>query len=306
MKSGKPSRSISILAAALLLVTACGAAAPPPPLDADIVSVGVKLYPGLSPVNSHLPVGFEAQARSKILKHAGVRESAPTPVWTSNWETALSNGKVHMVMGMISDSDLRAVKFRLARSYLRTDIGLLTLADAEPVHKVPDLVGKTICTVEGTTADETMKVLQNSTGLHLTSVSTPETCVEKVRNKEAYAYSTDRIILMGFTTQSENVSRETGKSLFRVPDLPLGRQQHISIALHKDHGEACRRLVSAIDTYVRSNDWLADLRGQLIDEYLRLAPGNPHLTDEQIREKFEPKTINADRCADGNALAAPA
>ncbi|TDE40589.1 transporter substrate-binding domain-containing protein [Nonomuraea mesophila] len=306
MKSGKPARSAGILAAAFVLVTACGSAAPPPPLDADIVSVGVKLYPGLSPENSHLPVGFEAQARSKILKHAGVRKSAPTRVWANNWETTLSNGKVHLVMGMISDSDLRAGRFRLARSYLRTDIGLLTLADAEPVHRVADLAGKTICTVEGTTADETMKVLQSSARLHLTSVSTPETCVEKVRKKEAFAYSTDRIILMGFTTQSENVDEETGKSRFRVPDLPLGRQQHISIALRKDHGEACRRLVSAIDTYVRSNDWLTDLRSQLIDEYLRLAPGNPHMTDEQIREKFEPKVIDTDRCADGDALTAPA
>ncbi|TLF72163.1 transporter substrate-binding domain-containing protein [Nonomuraea sp. KC401] len=301
MKSGKPSRSVGILTAALLLVTACGSAAPPPPLDADIVSVGVKLYPGLSPVNSHLPVGFEAQARNKILKHAGVQESAPTPVWTSNWETALSNRKVHMVMGMISDNDLRAAKFRLARSYLRTDIALLTLADAEPVHRVQDLAGKDICTVEGSTADETMKVLQNSAGLRLTSVSTPENCIERVRNGDSFAYSTDRIILMGFTTQDENVSKETGKSFFRVPDLSMGRQQHISIALHKDHGEACRRLVSAIDTYVRSNDWLADLRGQLIDEYLRLAPGNPHMTDDIVRKKFEPDTINADRCADGDS-----
>ncbi|MEO3890340.1 transporter substrate-binding domain-containing protein [Nonomuraea sp. B5E05] len=300
MKPGKPSWSVGNLAAALLLVTACGAAAPPPPLDADIVSVGVKLYPGLSPVDSHLPVGFEAQARSKILKHAGVQESAPTRVWTSNWETALSDRKVHMVMGMISDNDLRAARFRLARSYLRTDLALLTLADAEPVNKVEDLAGKTICTVEETTADETMKVELRSVDVDLISLTSPEECVEMVKQGNAFAYSTDRIILMGFTTQSENVSEKTKKSLFRVPDLSFGRQQHISIALHKDHEEACRRLVSAIDAYVRSNDWLADLRGQLIDEYLRLAPDSPHMTNEDIRQKFGPNTINADRCADGD------
>ncbi|TDD21704.1 substrate-binding periplasmic protein [Nonomuraea diastatica] len=298
MKSGKRSRSAGALAAALLLVTACGSSSAklPSPLDLDIVTVGVKEYPGLFQNEGPDPVGFEESARNKIMENAGVKQSTPTWTRTNNWQSQLADNKVHMVMGMISDTDTRADDFRLARSYLRTDIGLLTLANAKQVRNVKELAGETICTVERTSADETIKMIKQAVPLVPTTALTPEACIEKVKQGEAFAYSTDRIILMGYTIDDNNVIR--GKSVLQVLDLPLGREQHISIALRKEHEEACRQLVKAIDTYVKSNHWLADLRAHLINEYERLAPGNPRMTDKQIRDKFQPSVIDAERCTD--------
>jgi hypothetical protein len=83
-----------------------------------------------------------------------------------------------------------------------------------------------------------------------------------------------------------------------VLNLSLGKEQHISIVLRKEHSHACRHLAGAIDKYVNSNAWLDDLRYQLVDEYSRRAPGDPDMTDQQIRERFQPSVLNTDRCVD--------
>jgi glutamate transport system substrate-binding protein len=300
MKSGKHSRHAGILTAALLLVVACGSSSSklPTPLGESIVTVGIKAYPGISENNVGIMVGFEAFARKNILDNAGVEKFAPTPVGTNNWESKLAGRDVHLVMGMISDSDTRADRFQFARSYLRTDIGLLTRADAEVVGKEADLAGRKICTVENTTADMTMINMEKSYSLIRATARTPEECIEMVRDGDAYAYSTDRIILMGFSIHPDSIDDGTKKSSYRVLDLPLGKEQHISIALHKEDGKACQLLVDAIEKYVESSDWLTDLRRHLIDEYLRRTPDGGDMTDDEIRKKFQPSVINADRCVD--------
>jgi glutamate transport system substrate-binding protein len=300
MKAGKHSRGAGILAAALLLVVACGGSPSklPAPLGESIVTVGFKAYPGISEDNVGIMVGFEAFARKSILNNAGVKKFAPTLVGTNNWDSKLAGRDVHLVMGMISDSDTRADHFQFARSYLRTDLGLLTRADAEVVGKEEDLAKKKICTVQNTAADATMMNREKIYSLVRVTVPTPEECIKMVKDGDAYAYSTDRIILMGFSIHPDSIDDGTKKSFYRVLDLPLGRDQHISIALHKEDGKACQLLVDAIKKYVESSDWLTDLRRHLIDEYFRRAPDGGDMTDDEIGKKFQPSEINADRCVD--------
>ncbi|MBF8184258.1 transporter substrate-binding domain-containing protein [Nonomuraea sp. K274] len=303
MKVGVLATALLVEAALLSALAACGGSPPKPqlpsPLNEGIVAVGVKPYPSFFEDVNGTHIGFEVSARKKILSHAGAQKSIPTQIWTNNWASLLEKEQVHLVMGMISDSDDRATHFRLARSYLRTDIGLLTLANAEELNDVSELAGKTVCTVEETSAHATIDNLQQKGySIHSVTAPSPTACIQKVKNGEAYAYSTDRLILMGFSTHNDSIDEGTQKSYYRVLNLSLGREQHISIVLNKKDSQACQRLVDAIGKYVESNDWLADLRHEVIDEYLERAPGDPDMTDQQVRDRFGPTVRDAERCTD--------
>ncbi|MGN9789143.1 nSTAND1 domain-containing NTPase [Nonomuraea sp. ZG12] len=271
----------------------------PTSLNETSVKVGVKPYPGFYEIIDGRQTGFEASARKRILNYAGVQKSTPTEIGENNWASQLTEGYIDLAMGMISDRDTRANDVRFAGSYLRTDIGLLTLANADELTSTSELSGKTICTVEETSADAEMRNLQKIYPSILSFNGTsPAECIEKVKIGHADAYSTDRLILMGFSTQQGNIDSRTGKSYFRVHDLTFGREQHISIVLNKKDSQACQILVKAISRYVNSHEWLADLRREVIDEYLRMAPGDHQMTDDEVRRRFRPAYIDDERCTD--------
>ncbi|MFC8451388.1 substrate-binding periplasmic protein [Kitasatospora sp. NPDC057223] len=290
------SRRLPLLAVAVAVSLAPAAACSsgpdrPAPFDGR-VQVGFKTaIPGMSVQNADgIFQGFEPRLVEKVLGDAGVKYSA-VPVSAISWQDALVDGNtnhngVDLVVADISVTDERRKKFDMAGPYLKTPLGALTSA-AHPaaVRRQEDLVALRICTVAQTTAralvDNEIKPKVSLDG------QSTQQCLDHLDDGSADVFVSDYLPLRGIAVNLQ----VDGRLPYAITDGKFGKVQLLAAALPKGHAEACTWLRSRLDTYMKSQEWVTELRSSF--------NFGPDVTDGNLRQDFQPVTSTSDNLCGG-------
>ncbi|MFB6893644.1 substrate-binding periplasmic protein [Kitasatospora sp. NPDC056327] len=285
VRVARPAAAVTVL---LMLVPAAACASGPDlpkPFDRKI-QVGFKTAaPGLSvQAEDGIYRGFEPSLVNAVLGSAGVKYSS-APVSATSWEDALKDGDtnrngVDLVVADVSVTDGRKSDFDLAGPYLQTPLGALTQA-AHPavVQQQEDLIPLRVCTVAETTArslvDEEVKPKVSVDG------KSPQDCLGHLDDGSADVFVSDYLVLRGMAVNLKS----NGQSPYVMTEGTFGKMQLLVAVLPKGHSEACEWLRVRLDTYMKSQAWVAGLRS-----YLGFGSD---VSDDNLRQRFQPTTSSA-------------
>ncbi|GAA1983892.1 transporter substrate-binding domain-containing protein [Catenulispora subtropica] len=260
-----PTKFISTLAALAALafgvspLVGCGSSLSRPTTpDQPRLTIGFKQdLPGLSQeVGGHFE-GFEVTMTEALLKTLNRQYTAVT-VNQADWQASLtdptSQSHVDLVIAAISDRDSsQAPGISFARSYLKTDLGALTLSTKNlKVAQEGDLRPLSVCVTTGTTAAAEMAALK-STGVVQADGS--GACLDLLKAGKVDAFVDDRIILQSLVIEHD-------KDPLLLADADFGKPQYYAIAM-KAGNPLCEPLVQALKTYIHQGDWADSLKNWL-------------------------------------------
>ena len=225
---------LSAAAAALLLLSGCasnsGPADPSPNAkptfaagstmaklaESGKITIGTKFdQPLFGLQGPDGPVGFDVEIGKLIAAKLGI--SADKIKWTetvsANREPFIQNGEVDLVIATYTINDLRKKVVSFAGPYYLAGQSILVKADNSTIRSQTDLVGKSVCSVTGSTP--AAKLAQIGAKPLLTD--TYSNCLEPLRSGAAVAVSTDNVILAGLAAQNEGEFKVVGKPFTSEP-----------------------------------------------------------------------------------------
>ncbi|MEN3584503.1 transporter substrate-binding domain-containing protein [Streptomyces sp. ZYX-F-203] len=276
----------------MALVTAlavlCGCAQPDGRfLGVEEVDVAThKDLPGMALFENYTYSGFDnalfLDLEVWLEEREGVQVTRTPDVSSAARIARLQSGDADMVIASFSITPDRMRQIDFVGPYLTTMQGFLVDADSR-IETHADLAGKRVCTWDGTTSRVALGELSEVVSVGAADAAE---CVQKLREGQADAVSTDQTLLYGFAQQ------ERGSGDLRVvPSLTVGAPQHYGIGLAKGHRGDCRRLADWVKDYVGGREWSGNLREAL-----------PLLVEEQpdwiSSHKPEDDLIDAHSCVD--------
>ncbi len=221
---------IAIAAAGALALTACGSSTPDAgdagtaPIeagefaagstmaklaDAGKITIGTKFDQPLFGLKGPGGVeGFDTEIGRIIAAELGIDESGIEWVETvsANREPFIEAGNVDIVIATYTINDKRKEVISFAGPYYMAGQSILVLADNTDINGPDDLVGKKVCSVEGSTPAQ--KLAEIGAVPELTDAYS--NCLEPLRNGNVVAVSTDNVILAGLAAQNEGEFKIAG------------------------------------------------------------------------------------------------
>ncbi|MEE1931002.1 transporter substrate-binding domain-containing protein [Streptomyces sp. TRM 70351] len=219
--------------------------------------------PGLGYSSNYDRSGLDYLLYRHLTDHLDVAFSEPADVSSQDRVVQLEGRAADLIIASFSITPDRMEKIDFVGPYLTTRQGFLVDADGSDIREKTDLRGQHICTWEGTTSQDALDDLKETTGVEPHVLDDASDCIEALREDRVDAMSTDQAILYGF-------ARHHAKDGLRVvPGLTIGAPQHYGIGLRKGHREDCRRLTEWLKGYVGSSTWIKDVEvslPKLVDE----------------------------------------
>jgi len=207
-------RRRAILAAALCALAAAGFTAALPTRAADdttleaikkrgVLHVGVKGdAPGFGTIDlvSNQPVGFEVDLARAIAKRIlGSPDKVEfTIVKSDNRIPLVQNGSIDFFLATATITPARMKTIDFSNVYYRAGQSLL-VKSGSPIHSYHDLAGKTVCSVQGSTPEQTIRRIEPKANV-VTFETYPE-CLTGLRGGRVDAVTTDNTILQGYEAQ---------------------------------------------------------------------------------------------------------
>lgn len=182
--------------------------------SAGKVKVGVKEdQPGLGYLDpvSNERTGFDIDIARWIAASLGYDEDAIEfqAIPSANREQAIINGDVDYYVGTYSITDKRKESISFAGPYFVTGQGLLVAADNSTITGKDSLTADTtVCSVTGSTSIQRIK---DETPAKTVEFDTYSQCVEKLKNNEVDAVTTDEAILIGYAAQPDSGVKVVGE-----------------------------------------------------------------------------------------------
>ena len=200
--------------AALGALAAFGSFAAPPARAADdntlaaikqrgVLHVGVRGdAPGFSSIDlaANQPVGFEVDlARAIAQRLLGSPDKIEfTIVKSDNRVPLVQNGSIDFFLATATITPDRLKRIDFSNVYYRAGQALL-VKSGSPIHSYRDLDGKTVCSVQGSTPEQTIRRLVPKANV-VTFETYPE-CLTGLRGGRVDAVTTDNTILQGYAAQ---------------------------------------------------------------------------------------------------------
>jgi glutamate transport system substrate-binding protein len=216
--------------------------------------IGVKAdQPGLGLEKDGTFQGFDVDVASYVAKRLGATKVEFKAITSGDREKWLQDGTVDLVVATYSITPVRKTKVLFAGPYYLAHQDTLVLnSEANAVHTVHDLKGKTLCSVAGSNSYDRVAVEKKIATIPV-SGSTYKDCVDKLAEGKLQAVSTDDLILAGF-------ARERGGGMHLV-NAPFSDEKY-GIGVKLGDIEGCEDINKAItDMYQQG------VAGQLLDKW---------------------------------------
>ncbi len=187
------------------------------------LNVGVKYdappFGSLDPKTNEVS-GFDIDVARAIAKHVLGDEKKVKLVQVSskNRIPLLQNGQIDMFAATATITPDRLKEIDFSNTYYRAGQSLLVKKDSD-IKEYKDLAGKNVCTVEGSTPEETIRRLVPKAKVTLFESYTE--CLSSLRNGRVDAITTDNVLLEGFRQQDPENLKLTG-GLFTFEPYGLG------------------------------------------------------------------------------------
>ena len=161
------------------------------------------------------PVGFDVEVGKLIAASLGIKADKIQFVETvsANREPFIQSGQVDLVIATYTISDKRKQVVSFAGPYYEAGQSILVKADNKSIKSEKDLVGKSVCSVTGSTP--AAKLTEIGATPLLTDIYS--NCLEPLRSGSAVAVSTDNVILAGLAAQNEGEFKVVGKPFTKEP-----------------------------------------------------------------------------------------
>ncbi|MBE1874943.1 transporter substrate-binding domain-containing protein [Myceligenerans pegani] len=187
----------------------------------------------------------------------------PTPIASSERETALIEGRVDLVIASYSITDERKELVTFAGPYAYTQQGVM-VRDGSGISTLDDLAGRTVCAARGTTSAD--QIVQFFPEAVLSEQEGFGKCTRALIDGTVDAVSTDQLLLYGFAAENSPLQEEAGGDL-TVLDEAFGHQELYGIGLPTDAAAPaqCEALTEAIDTAVIDQWWTDAFQNSLPD-----------------------------------------
>ena len=172
--------------------------------DQDSIRIGVKYdQPGIGyrEPGAPAPTGFDIEIGRIIANYLGIAEEDITWVEavSESREQLLEGGSFDIVIASYSITDDRRAEVGQVGPYLLTGQQLLVrTADQAKITSPDDLAGLRTCSVEGSTS---LDRVQDEYDAKPVGVLTYSECVNRLRDDEVDAVTTDGAILLGYAAQ---------------------------------------------------------------------------------------------------------
>ena len=128
---------------------------------------------------------------------------------SANREQAIINGDIDYYVGTYSITDKRKQQISFAGPYFVTGQGLLVAADDDKITGKDSLTAQTtVCSVTGSTP---IQRIREQTPAKVVEFDTYSQCVEKLKNGEVDAVTTDEAILLGYAAQDPDKLKIAGQ-----------------------------------------------------------------------------------------------
>jgi glutamate transport system substrate-binding protein len=209
-------RSLRTIAAVVAAVTtfgialsACGGSSSYSIVDKakndKVLNIGVKPdQPGLgmqSPSGQYS--GFDVDVARYVARKLGATKINFVPTLSANREAFLQQGKVDMVVATYSVTPERQKVVSFAGPYYIAHQDILVRASDNSISKPDDLIGKKVCSGQGSASGDRIQALYGSK-VNLIRLLGYGDCVNQLLGKQVQAVTTDNTILAGFAAQPQN------------------------------------------------------------------------------------------------------
>lgn len=167
--------------------------------------------------SSGTPQGFDVEVARIIADELDVKESGITWVeaTSEDREQLLQDGAVDFVVATYTISPERKDEVAFAGPYYVAGQSLMTRKDDVDIASVRDLADKHVCSVEGSTAADTIVTLAPEASLAL--FDDYSDCLEPLRTGQVDVVTTDDVILAGYADQSNGQFRIVGAPFTAEP-----------------------------------------------------------------------------------------
>jgi glutamate transport system substrate-binding protein len=173
--------------------------------DEKTLNIGVKPdQPGLGlQTSSGQYTGFDIDVAMYIAKKLGATKINFVPTLSANREAFLQQGKVDMVVATYSVTAKRQKIVGFAGPYYIAHQDILVRANDNSISRPSDLVGKKVCSGQGSASGDRIESLYGSK-VNLIRLPGYGDCVNQLLGGQVQAVTTDNTILAGFAAQSQN------------------------------------------------------------------------------------------------------
>lgn len=169
------------------------------------LTIGVKPdQPGLGLQNSAAQyTGFDVDVARYVAKKLGATKVKFVATLSANREAFLQQGKVDMVVATYSVTPERQKIVDFAGPYYIAHQDILVRANDDSIKKPQDLVGKKVCSGQGSASGDRIQALYGSK-VNLIRLPGYGDCVNQLLGGQVEAVTTDNTILAGFAAQPQN------------------------------------------------------------------------------------------------------
>ncbi len=188
--------------------------------EAGSVTVGTKFdQPGFGLLNpSGDPEGFDVEIAKIIAAELGIDAENIEFVETvsANREPFIQNGQVDFVVATYTINDTRKQVVDFAGPYYEAGQDIMVAkGNPESIEGPDDLVGKTVCSVEGSTPAE--KIRTEYPEAQLVTYDVYSKCADDLKNGNVMAVTTDNVILTGLVAGSPDDFELVGNPFTEEP-----------------------------------------------------------------------------------------
>lgn len=160
-------------------------------------------------------------------------------------DEVLVDGRMGLVVDVLSITDKRRESIGLAGPYLLTRQGVLTRKDDKRISGTNDLAGKSVCTLEGSTSLDQLGPVRSK--VLLTTEKGNQKCVERLLAGGVDAVSTDQLILQGY--------EQSYPDRLSVANFTFGSAEEYGVGFPKNDLTRCEMITEGIKNFIVSGTW---------------------------------------------------
>ncbi|MDR0482311.1 MAG: glutamate ABC transporter substrate-binding protein [Cellulomonadaceae bacterium] len=218
--------------------------------DASQIRIGIKFdQPGLGYMQDGSPTGFDVDVAAYIAWKLGFSPYVIEWVETVSpeREAFLTEGKVDFIVASYTINDERREQVDFAGPYFVAGQDLLVRAEDASIAGPADLVGKKVCSAEGSSSIYRLRDMLGDTA-EIVGRERLSECVSMLAMNEVDAVSSDDLILAGYAAQDEwfGKVRVVGEH-FSTEELGIG--------LPPGSPAICEQINEALRLMVEDGSW---------------------------------------------------
>lgn len=222
-----------------------------------VLNIGVKPdQPGLGLQSaSGQYSGFDVDVATYVAKKLGATKINFVPTLSANREAFLQQGKVDLVVATYSVTPERQQVVSFAGPYYIAHQDILVRASDGSIKKPGDLVGKKVCSGQGSASGDRIEE-QYGSKVNLIRLPGYGDCVNQLLGGQVQAVTTDNTILAGFAAQPQN------KGKLKVVGTFFSNEIY-GIGLKKDDAKGVTAVDKALQAMFDDGSWRAALQQNL-------------------------------------------